>query len=83
MVKITLEIGGMACNMCEAHVNDAVRRAFSVKKIRSSHTRGKTEIIAEKPLDEEALKKTIRDTGYAVLSISTEPYIKKGLFGFR
>lgn len=33
MVKITLDIEGMACGMCEAHVNDAVRRVFPVKKV--------------------------------------------------
>ena len=36
MVKITLDIEGMACGMCEAHVNDAIRKAFSVKKVSSS-----------------------------------------------
>ena len=28
MVKITLDVEGMACGMCEAHVNDAIRKAF-------------------------------------------------------
>ena len=40
MVKITLEVEGMACGMCEAHVNDAIRKAFPVKKVTSSHTKG-------------------------------------------
>lgn len=53
MIKIILDVEGMACGMCEAHVNDAVRRAFPVKKVSSSHTKGKTEIISEAPLDEE------------------------------
>ena len=30
MVKITLDIDGMACGMCEAHVNNALRNAFAV-----------------------------------------------------
>ena len=46
MIKIILDVEGMACGMCEAHVNDAVRRAFPVKKVSSSHTKGKTEIIS-------------------------------------
>ena len=50
MIKTILEIEGMACGMCEAHINAAVRRAFSVKKVTSSHTRGRTEIISEQPL---------------------------------
>ena len=28
MYKITLDVDGMACGMCEANVNDAVRKAF-------------------------------------------------------
>lgn len=51
MVKITLEIEGMACGMCESHINDAVRKAFTVKKVSSSHTKGRTEILAESPLE--------------------------------
>ena len=57
MVKITLDIDGMACGMCEAHVNDAVRKAFAVKKVSSSHSKGQTEIIADQPLDDDELKK--------------------------
>ena len=32
MVKVTLAIEGMAYGMCEAHINEAVRNAFLVKK---------------------------------------------------
>lgn len=83
MVKITLKIEGMSCGMCETHVNDVIRRQFKVKKVSSSHKKGQTEIIAEKPLDEEALRKAVSETGYKVLSVENEPYVKKGLFGFR
>ena len=38
MRKYTLEVQGMQCGMCESHVNDAVRRAFRVKKVESSHS---------------------------------------------
>lgn len=48
MVKTVLKIDGMACRMCEAHVNDAVRKAFAVKKVTSSHTKGRTEILSDK-----------------------------------
>ena len=47
MVKVTVNIEGMACGMCEAHINEAVRNAFSVKKVTSSHTKKQTVIIAE------------------------------------
>lgn len=80
MLKITLNVEGMACGMCESHVNDTIRKNFEVKKVTSSHKKGITEIIAENPLDEEAVKKAVNETGYQVLSINTEPYVKKGLF---
>ena len=83
MVKITLHIDGMACGMCEAHVNDAVRKAFSVKKVSSSHSKGQTEIIADQPLDDDELKKAVEETGYKVLGIHTEPFEKKGFALFK
>lgn len=83
MVKIILDVEGMACGMCEAHVNDAVRRAFPVKKVSSSHAKGKTEIISEEPLDEEKLKAAVSATGYTVTAVKTEPYEKKGFSLFK
>lgn len=80
MVKVILEIEGMSCGMCETHVNDTLRRQFDVKKIVSSHRKGQTEIIAENPMDEGALRRAVGETGYTVLAIRTEPYVKKGLF---
>lgn len=80
MVKMILKIDGMACGMCESHINDTIRKNFKVKKVTSSHSKGETEIIAERPLDEETLKKAIGNTGYTVLSVNTEPYVKKGFF---
>ena len=59
MYKITLDVDGMACGMCEAHVNDAVRKAFQVKKVTSSHSKGRTEIISETELDADKLKAVI------------------------
>ena len=55
MVKTVLTIDGMACGMCESHVNDAIRNALRVKKVTSSHAKGETEILSEEPLSEEAL----------------------------
>lgn len=83
MVKTVLEIEGMACGMCEAHVNDAVRKAFPVKKVTSSHAKGRTEILSEQPLEKEKLRAAIEATGYQVTAISSEPYEKKGFSLFR
>ena len=50
MVQMTLKVDGMACGMCEAHINDAIRSHFAVKKVSSSHTKGETVIQCEEPL---------------------------------
>ena len=80
MVKITIGIEGMACGMCEAHINEAVRNAFQVKKVTSSHTKKQTVIIAEKDIPEQDLKNVVAKAGYDAVSVSSEPYEKKGLF---
>lgn len=82
MVKTTLKIDGMMCGMCEAHMNDAIRAAFKVKKVTSSHANGETVVISEEPLDEEKLRETVKTTGYTLGNITSEPYEKKGLFSF-
>ena len=66
MLKITVQVDGMMCGMCESHVNDAVRKAFSVKKVTSSHSKGQTTIIAENDIDEDALRSAIGATGHEV-----------------
>ena len=75
MWKYTVEVNGMMCGMCEAHVNDAVRKACPVKKVSS------TVILSETELDTEVLMNAIRGTGYEVGAIQKEPYKKRGLFG--
>ena len=81
MVQMTLKIDGMQCGMCEAHVNDAVRRAFPAKKVTSSHTKGQTVILSGQPIGEQALRDVISQTGYEMTSFASEPYEKRGLFG--
>ncbi len=80
MVKITVGIEGMVCGMCEAHINEAVRNAFQVKKVTSSHTKKQTVIIAEKDIPEQELKNVVAKAGYDAVSVISEPYEKKGLF---
>ena len=81
--KILVKIDGMMCGMCEAHVNDAIRKSFPVKKVSSSHSKGETVIVTDTDIDEARLRQAIDETGYTVLSIQREPYEKKGLFGFK
>ena len=82
MLKVTLKIEGMACGMCEAHINDTVRRNIhDASKVSSSYKKGETVFLTEKAFDEEALRNAINETGYQCLEIRTEQYEKKGLFG--
>ena len=84
MVKVTVNVDGMMCGMCEAHVNDAVRKAYpNIKKVTSSHSKNKTEILSEQELDEAVLSDAINATGYKVLGVTSEPYEKKGFSLFR
>lgn len=82
MFETILKVDGMACGMCESHINDTVRSRFPVQKVTSSHTRGETVILSDKPLDEEALRTAIGATGYTVTASEVRPYEKKGLFSF-
>jgi copper chaperone CopZ len=79
MLRITVKVDGMMCGMCESHINDAVRGAFHVKKVTSSHTKGQTVILTEQDIDEAQLRGVIGQTGYEVISVQKEPYEKKGL----
>ena len=64
MVQITVGVDGMACSMCEAHVSDAIRKAFPVKKVTASHTKGQAVIVAENEIVEADIAKALEPTGY-------------------
>ena len=82
MEKITVKIEGMMCGMCEAHINDVIRRIYpKAKKLIVSRKRNEASFVSDEPVDEEKLRKTIAETGYTFVSITSEPYEKKGLFG--
>ena len=81
MWKYTIQVDGMMCGMCESHVNDAVRKAFPVKKVTSSRSKKETVVITEMELDQETLRAAISVTGYDVGEIRKESWHKTGLFG--
>lgn len=82
MIKITVSIEGMVCDMCAAHINDAIRKAFPVKKVTSSHSKNQTIITTESDIPKQALKQVIDATGYQFIEMNSEPYEKKGYFSF-
>ncbi len=80
MYDFKLKVEGMHCGMCEAHVNDAVRKAApDAKKVTSSASKGETTFSAEEDCL-EAVKAAIEEMGYRVLSAETLPHEKKGFF---
>ena len=84
MIRITVRVEGMMCGMCEAHVNDAVRKALPVKKVTSHHKKKETVILAEEDIPDSRLEAVIRDSGYTFLGADrTEEKTRglKALFG--
>ena len=79
MIKTTLKIDGM----CEAHVNDVIRRIVpGAKSVKSSHAKGESSFLSESEPNADALKDEIAKTGYEVVLVKMEPAQKKrfGLF---
>ena len=81
MNKTIVKIDGMMCSMCESHVNDAIRSKLSVKKVASSHKKGETVVISDEALTAQQIEAALDGSGYKVLSVDSQPYEKKGLFG--
>jgi copper chaperone CopZ len=81
MIQTTIGIDGMMCEMCEAHINDAIRKHFAVKSAKSNRKKKQCIVVSEEPLDETKVREVIGQTGYELLSISSGPYQKKRLFG--
>ena len=83
MIKTVLQIEGMMCPMCEAHVKGALRGAFPVKDVAASHKAGTCTLISEAPLSEERLTAVVSGMGYTVLSVLVSEEKRAGLFGKR
>ncbi len=80
MYQTTVRIDGMMCGMCESHVNDAIRTKMTVKKVSSSHKKGETVFISETELSAAVITAALDGSGYTVMSVTCEPYEKKGFF---
>ena len=77
MIQTTIGIDGMACGMCEAHINDCIRANFPVKSVSSSHKKGEAIILSEQAPEVARLREVIGKTGYVVTSVQSEEYQKK------
>ena len=82
MQKVIVNIGGMACSMCEAHINDVIRKLYpNAKSVRSSHKKNMTEFVIEGGVDADEIRRAVEGEGYLFEGISARPYEKRGLFG--
>ena len=81
MKKVTLKIEGMMCGMCEAHINDVIRKVVpNAKKVKSSYVKGESTFISEVEPDKDEITAAIAETGYNLQAMDIEEYTKK-LFG--
>ncbi len=81
MTKTILKIDGMMCGMCEAHVQNAIRKA-GYMNVKANHHSGNCVVISEESIDPEHIKEPLEKLGYRILETHSEPYEKKGFFSF-
>lgn len=81
MIETIVKVDGMMCGMCEGHINDAIRSHFQVRKVSSSHSKGRTVIRSQEALDQAQLRQVIDATGYKTLDVVSRPVEKRGLLG--
>lgn len=65
MVKIILNVNDMMCSMCEAHINNYVRKKVNIKKIKSNHKKKETVILAEDDKNINDIIDAIKSLGYS------------------
>lgn len=82
MNKYILGIDGMKCGMCEAHVEETIRKNIKLKSVKASHIKNQVVVITELDLTIEDFKKSLDPTGYR-LELFEKVEAKKTLFGWR
>lgn len=82
MNKYILGIDVMKCGMCEAHVEETIRKKFQIKKIKASHVKNVVVVFTEENLNEEDFKKVLDPTGYRITSYQRE-FARKTFLGWR
>lgn len=68
-MKATLEIKGMMCGHCEAHVRKALEKMDGVTVLRVSHEDGIAEVESAAPVAEDAFRAVITDEGYELVAM--------------
>lgn len=90
MIQVNLDVDGMMCGQCEAHVKDAIRKKIpEAQGMRADHTAGTASFKLENAMPVSMIKHEIEEAfqpiGYKLVGVTTEEVSekkKKGLFGF-
>ncbi len=83
MQKVTLDIDGMKCSMCESHVCEAIRKSLpEAKKVKASALKNEAQFLLEDNLSTDGVVSDIEKQGYRVLHVYSEPYKKKKFLFF-
>lgn len=72
MYKYTVKIEGLMCPNCERHANEAVKEAFSIKKVTSSHADKEMIITSKEDIGADELKAVIKEAGYQMVDMKKE-----------
>lgn len=78
MTKI-LTVEGMMCGMCEAHVNDALRKVPGVRRASASRAKKQAVVECGDGVTDEALLQAVNETGYEATGIRTAEEKRSGL----
>lgn len=72
-MKVTLNVEGMKCGMCEAKVNKIIRDTFpAAKKVKSNKNKKISTFIIDDNADINLVIDNIKKEGYEVTSSKTE-----------
>lgn len=83
MKKAMVKVRGMACSMCEAHVQQALRNEIEgLRQLKASHRKAEVTFLCESRVAEDKIKKVITALGYDYVSTEWTEENKKGMFGF-
>ena len=64
MVKIYLNVEGIMCSMCKAHINDVIRKTTKIKKVKSNRKKLETIIIKDDDSNVDKIIQAINNLGY-------------------
>ena len=68
-----LKVEGMKCGMCEAHVNDLIRKEYiNARKVKSNHKKNLTKFCIKESINEDELRMKVENLGYRVKEIKVE-----------